>query len=73
MPQNTELITPMYKHMVAHRWAFDAGTFAVAERVKRLKVKGVRHFEGRTFVLMSCPNPDAVYTQVLRGLNGGAR
>lgn len=73
MNEMTEIITPLYKHAVAHRWAFDAGSFLVAERIKRLKVKGVRHLEGRTFVLLNTPDPDRVYGAVVRGLNGGAR
>lgn len=73
MPEITSLITPMYKHMGSHRWAFDACSFLVTERVKNLKVKGVRHLDGKTFILLSTPNPDAVYTQVLNGLRGGGR
>ena len=70
MPENITLITPLYKHMAAHRWAFDAASWAIADRIKRLKVRGVRHLEGRTFILLSTPDPDRVYGDVVRGLNG---
>jgi hypothetical protein len=71
MPENTSLITPLYKHMAAHRWAFDAASWTIADRIKRLKVKGVRHLEDRTFILLNTPDPDRVYQSVVHGLNGG--
>ena len=70
MPENTSLITPLYKHMAAHRWAFGAASPGIAERIKRLKVRGVRHLEDRTFILLNTPDPDRVYGDVVRGLNG---
>ena len=35
MPENTSLITPLYKHMAAHRWAFDAASWTIADRIKK--------------------------------------
>ena len=71
MNEITNTITPLYKHMAAHRWAFDAASLGIAERIKRLKVRGVRHLEDRTFILLNTPDPDRVYQSVVHGLNGG--